>query len=52
VKVCWLSFESNGKLTPQEEERLSAIELRDGVFPDIDPSFWEAGAKAADRTER
>ncbi|WP_158823438.1 1,4-alpha-glucan branching protein domain-containing protein [Granulicella sp. S156] len=45
VKAIWQHFESNGSITPEQEERLAAIELRDSIFVDIDPSFWIAGAR-------
>jgi len=32
--------ETHDTLTPDEEERLSAIERRDSIFPDIDPHLW------------
>jgi 1,4-alpha-glucan branching enzyme len=44
VKAIWQGFESTGSLTPAQETRLAEIELRDGVFPDIDPGLWVAGA--------
>ncbi|WP_263368273.1 1,4-alpha-glucan branching protein domain-containing protein [Edaphobacter bradus] len=45
VKAIWQAFESDGKLTDAQETRLSEIEERDKIFPDIDPGFWAAGAK-------
>src|SRR5262249_7976910 len=30
--------------TQAQEDRLAEIERRDGVFPDIDPGLWVAGA--------
>jgi 1,4-alpha-glucan branching enzyme len=45
VKAIWQHFDSEGFITPEQEERLAAIELRDSVFIDIDPSFWVAGAR-------
>ena len=45
VKAIWQNFESTGTLTKADETRLSEIELRDSVFPDIDPGLWVAGAK-------
>jgi 1,4-alpha-glucan branching enzyme len=45
IKAIWQSFESNGNLTPEHETRLAEIELRDNVFPNIDPGFWVFGAK-------
>ncbi len=44
VKAIWQSFESAGVLTQAQEDRLAEIERRDGVFPDIDPGLWVAGA--------
>jgi 1,4-alpha-glucan branching enzyme len=44
VKAIWQTFESTGTITQEQETRLAEIELRDGVFPDIDPSMWVAGA--------
>lgn len=51
VKAIWQSFEENGKLTAEEEAQLADIEERDNIFPDVDPTFWRAGEKAADRTD-
>ena len=45
IKAIWQSFESDGALTKAQEDRLAEIEHRDGVFPDIDPGLWVAGAK-------
>jgi 1,4-alpha-glucan branching enzyme len=44
VKAICQAFESSGALTPAQESRLAEIELRDSVFPDIDPGLWVAGA--------
>jgi 1,4-alpha-glucan branching enzyme len=44
VKAIWQAFESAGSLTPAQEARLAEIELRDSVFPDVDPGLWVAGA--------
>jgi 1,4-alpha-glucan branching enzyme len=44
VKAIWQSFESAGALTKAQDDRLAEIERRDGVFPDIDPGLWVAGA--------
>ncbi len=40
VKDIWQSFETQGSITPEQERRLSEIELRDGIFPHIDPGLW------------
>ncbi len=45
IKAIWQTFESTGSITEAQASRLAEIELRDGVFPDIDPSLWVAGAK-------
>ncbi len=45
IKAIWQSFESAGVLTKAQEDRLAEIERRDGVFPNIDPGLWVAGAK-------
>jgi 1,4-alpha-glucan branching enzyme len=45
VKAIWQNFESTGALTNTDDTRLSEIELRDSIFPDIDPGLWIAGAK-------
>jgi 1,4-alpha-glucan branching enzyme len=47
LKAIWQAFESNGQLTPTQENRLSELEERDNIFPDIDPGFWATGAKEA-----
>ena len=45
VKAIWQHFESTGTIAKADETRLSEIELRDSIFPDIDPGLWIAGAK-------
>ncbi len=45
LKATWQAFAQSGVLSEQQNARLAAIELRDGVFPDLDPGFWAAGAK-------
>ena len=45
IKSIWQSFESAEVLTQTQETRLAEIERRDGVFPNIDPGLWVAGAK-------
>lgn len=46
VKSIWQTFDSIGSISPEQETRLDEINTRDGVFPDIDPSFWAAGSHA------
>jgi 1,4-alpha-glucan branching enzyme len=50
LKSIWQSFESTGELTPIQAGRLEEIELRDNIFPNIDPAHWASGAKQT-RTE-
>jgi 1,4-alpha-glucan branching enzyme len=44
LKSIWQAFEQTGAIGPEQEERLAAIELRDSIFADIDPSHWAAGS--------
>ena len=44
LKSIWQSFEAAGSITPEQDERLTAIEIRDSIFADIDPNFWATGA--------
>ena len=44
IKSIWQTFESTGSIDAAQETRLAEIELRDSIFPDIDPGLWVAGA--------
>jgi 1,4-alpha-glucan branching enzyme len=44
LKSIWQHVEANNEITTEQRSRLEAIELRDNIFPDIDPSFWITGA--------
>jgi 1,4-alpha-glucan branching enzyme len=44
IRAIYQAFESTGIIQPEQETRLAAIELRDGVFQNIDPGLWVAGA--------
>jgi 1,4-alpha-glucan branching enzyme len=46
MKGIWQAFEKDGELNEHQRGRLEAIEARDGIFAEIDPGFWVAGAKA------
>ena len=46
VKRIFEAFVAEGSLGSEDEAVLAAIELRDGVFHDIDPEFWMRGAHA------
>jgi 1,4-alpha-glucan branching enzyme len=44
VKAIWQTFEAIGSINKEQEARLAEIHLRDGIFADIDPGLWAAGA--------
>ena len=46
LKRIWQSFEADGRLNESDSARLQAIQERDGIFPDLDPSFWAAEPKS------
>lgn len=46
IKAIWQAYARGEALNEQQRTRLSAIEVRDSVFPDVDPGFWVAGANA------
>jgi 1,4-alpha-glucan branching enzyme len=50
IKAILQSFDSTSNITPEQESRLAEIELRDNIFPNIDPGLWVSGAKQL-RTE-
>ena len=52
LKSIYQHLEANRSITPEQEERLAAIELRDSIFPDIDPDFWAAGSRQQRSSER
>ncbi|MGA8937912.1 MAG: 1,4-alpha-glucan branching protein domain-containing protein [Acidobacteriaceae bacterium] len=45
LKSIWQHYESHQSITPEQEERLAAIEERDSIFPDIDPNLWATGSR-------
>ncbi len=45
LKSIYQHIEANQSISPEQEERLAAIEERDSIFPDIDPTFWAAGSR-------
>ncbi len=45
LKAMWQAYEQEGRLNADQAARLAAINMRDGIFPDIDPGFWVAGAQ-------
>ncbi len=44
LKSIWQTYESTGSINDEQQRRLAEIELRDSIFPDLDPSFWSTGA--------
>jgi 1,4-alpha-glucan branching enzyme len=52
IRSIWQNFEANGSINESEENRLTAIELRDSIFFDIDPSHWAAGARETNHGNR
>ena len=46
VKRIFEAFVAEGSLASEDEAVLASIELRDGIFHDIDPEFWMRGAHA------
>ena len=47
LKTIWQAYEQDGTLNEHHTARLAAINLRDGIFPDIDPAHWATGANAS-----
>jgi len=45
LKEMWQAYEAVGTLDLRQTNRLIEIESRDGVFPEIDPELWVAGAR-------
>jgi 1,4-alpha-glucan branching enzyme len=45
LKKIWHDFDHYGSILPEHEARVAAIEHRDSIFPDIDPTFWAAGSR-------
>jgi 1,4-alpha-glucan branching enzyme len=52
LKSMWQHLESHQSITHEQEERLAAVELRDSIFPDIEPDFWAAGSRQHRADER
>ena len=40
LRVLYEQILSTGSLSPEQTDRLTEIELRDSVFPDLDPGLW------------
>ncbi len=46
LKAIWKGFEADRSISPERNARLEEIELRDGIFPGLDPALWSTGAHA------
>jgi 1,4-alpha-glucan branching enzyme len=46
IKGIWQTFKSAGSISEEQQRRFAEINMRDGIFPDIDPGLWAAGAHA------
>jgi 1,4-alpha-glucan branching enzyme len=51
LRAMWEVLERDGSLTESMMKRLSEIEQRDNIFPDVNPGFWAAGTTAQHRHE-
>ena len=51
LRAMWQAFDSTGTLSETLLKRLAEIELRDNVFPEIDPALWAKGVTAERRHE-
>ena len=45
IKAIWQTYESTGAITEAQQTRLTEIEQRDSIFPEIDPGLWATAAK-------
>jgi 1,4-alpha-glucan branching enzyme len=45
VEKAWFEFKQSGALADATEAALKAIEVRDSIFADIDPSLWTTGSQ-------
>ncbi len=46
LEEIWRGFESTGSLSPDQDTRLTEIQTRDSIFPDLDPAFWAQSSLA------
>jgi 1,4-alpha-glucan branching enzyme len=46
LKTMWKSYREIGSLNQDQAARLETIETRDGIFADLDPTFWAKDSKA------
>jgi 1,4-alpha-glucan branching enzyme len=49
LKAIWQAFGAHPTLNEHQTLRLAEIELRDNIFPGIDPALWAAGAQQTRR---
>ena len=46
LRAMWQDFTYTGGLTSEQQTRLTEINTRDGIFPDLDPALWAEGTHA------
>ena len=46
LRATWETLQATGSITAEQQARLTEITIRDGIFPELDPGFWIAGAHA------
>ncbi len=51
LRALWQDFVNNGSLTPGQQTRLTEINTRDGIFPDLDPDLWTDSQSARTGSE-
>jgi 1,4-alpha-glucan branching enzyme len=52
LKQMWQAMETNGGLSEEQQARLAAIEERDSIFREIDPSMWARGEREDSRSDQ
>ena len=50
IRAIWQAFDAAGFLLTEQTDRLAEIQLRDNIFPDVDPAHWATGAHATRST--
>ncbi len=45
LRNMWHDLQAHGTLSEEQTVRLTAMEDRDSIFPNIDPSYWATGAR-------
>jgi 1,4-alpha-glucan branching enzyme len=45
LQQMWHSLTEHGSLSEEQTQRLTAMEERDSIFPNIDPGYWATGVR-------